>query len=272
MPYRQNQKTGEWWETDAQGNPIRPANAGNRPPADPAFPYKGQKAAADVNSTQVNTQGQAIDNRVKSASADALIRQAQADADKAANDAVVAKAQADMRGAGRPELNGAQFSDAIAQYNAAQQIDIMLKDLRDKFEKGPGATSGVRGLQDLIPWTEGNQRFNKASDRFRSWVKQGTGTTGGENNTVSEMKLRVWPANPEPRPSSGLAAFRMPTGGLRLWNSPLTAWAGFPLMIRASRWPQLMSTIRTAVCRNSPLLARGSPRRKATGRITPQRT
>ena len=78
-------EAGNVWETDAQGNAIRllqPAGQGEVFQLDPAAGYKGPAAAASLNSTQVNTQGQVIDNRVAEATAPAVIAQAVGNAEK----------------------------------------------------------------------------------------------------------------------------------------------------------------------------------------------
>jgi hypothetical protein len=69
---------------NGQARVIGPAN---QPPMNPEYPYKGPKAAADVSNTTANTtrtavqtRGDLIDNRVKDATAPAMITKAEADA------------------------------------------------------------------------------------------------------------------------------------------------------------------------------------------------
>lgn len=91
---------------------------------------------------------------------------------------------------GRPEQTAAQFNDAIAQFNAALYLRNKQALLSQKFKQGPGSTSGIAGLLDYLPIPV-NSDFNTEANRLRAWAKQGTGTTGGENNSVAEMKLNL---------------------------------------------------------------------------------
>lgn len=118
-------------------------------------------------------------------------RKAAIDAAKAAEDTAKAQAEADAANYGRPLPSPPQFADALAQYNAADFIEKSLTDLRTIYGQGPGATTGAAGVFDFNPLSVPNQRFNTAANRLRAWAKQGTGTTGGENNSLAEMKLNL---------------------------------------------------------------------------------
>jgi hypothetical protein len=123
MPQARDE-AGNIWETDAQGNPVRLIQAAqSQMTVGNPNPYAMPKAAADVASTQVNTQGQAIDNAVKSATAQDLIIKAQADARAAVANA--AKAEADAKAAqdaGKP-VDVATLRAARAE--ALQRLELV---------------------------------------------------------------------------------------------------------------------------------------------------
>jgi hypothetical protein len=203
MSYRQDLETGEYVEVDAQGNPVsRPPAGGvyNLPNPARAQSQANENARLDLARQAAARAAQAASASQGNAAASLNLQQTKflADLEK---EGKTLDAQGNIapipgwmptpkNGAGRPEMTAAQFSDAIAQYNAAQQIEKMLVELRQTFARGQGKTSGAYGVQDFLP-TEANKSFDKAAGRLRAWAKQGTGTTGGENNSLAEMKLNL---------------------------------------------------------------------------------
>lgn len=91
---------------------------------------------------------------------------------------------------GRPAPTAATYDAGIQKFNAAQYLKTTNNELQNLYAKGPGRTSGIAGLLDLLP-TPSNAAFDSKANQLRSWVRQGTGGTGGENNTLGEMKLNV---------------------------------------------------------------------------------
>lgn len=86
--------------------------------------------------------------------------------------------------------------DAIQGYNDAASLERIADQLQAQFDAGPGATSGIAGLQDYLPLSE-NKVMNDTSFQARGYVKRGLGFTGGEGNTVGEIGLNYGPYLPE---------------------------------------------------------------------------
>lgn len=87
-------------------------------------------------------------------------------------------------GAGN-KATAAQRTEAIQGFNDAVALRNIAKQLRERFEQGPGATQGIAALQDFLP-TAANRGFDTAAQRARGYVKRSLGFTGGEGNTVAE--------------------------------------------------------------------------------------
>jgi hypothetical protein len=83
------------------------------------------------------------------------------------------------------KATAAQRTDAIQGFNDAAALRNIAKELRQRFEQGPGATQGVAAIQDFLP-TASNRGFDSAAQRARGYVKRSLGFTGGEGNTVAE--------------------------------------------------------------------------------------
>lgn len=81
-------------------------------------------------------------------------------------------------------------ADAIGQWNAAMEIDRILADMRGAYAKGPGATKGIRGIQDFFD-TPANQSFDTAANQSRGIVRNALGLTGGEANTATEANMNL---------------------------------------------------------------------------------
>ena len=97
---------------------------------------------------------------------------------------------------GRPALTAGLFGDSIAAYTAASDLDKLADDLQAKFDAGPGTTSGIRGVQDYLPFSE-NRVFNDTANRARGTIKTAFGFTGGENNTIAEAEMNYGPFLPQ---------------------------------------------------------------------------
>lgn len=87
-------------------------------------------------------------------------------------------------GAGN-KATAAQRTEAIQGFNDAVALRNIAKQLRERFEQGPGTTQGIAALQDFLP-TAANRGFDTAAQRARGYVKRSLGFTGGEGNTVAE--------------------------------------------------------------------------------------
>lgn len=181
MPQARDE-AGNIWETDAQGNPVRLLRVGGSAPSSVApNPIKVREANAGYDSTVTGTQGKVLDNRITAATLPAQITKTNAEATQA------------QQGTRMNGLGDKQYSDALDQFNSAMQIQTLLGDLRGAYKEGPGATKGLAGFQDYVPdfLNGGNERFNTAANRMRAFAKAGTGATGGENNTATEMKINL---------------------------------------------------------------------------------
>ena len=99
----------------------------------------------------------------------------------------------------RPDLTSKEYTLNIETFRGAEEAEQRLNRLREIYAEGPGGTTGLRGLYDWLPnrLTPSNQNFDKAGGRFRSDMKQATGTTGGENNTLAEMRFNLGKYIPE---------------------------------------------------------------------------
>jgi hypothetical protein len=84
---------------------------------------------------------------------------------------------------------------AISGYNSAQLLDRQIADIEAAYKAGPGATAGVRGLADYLPYTV-NKQFDSAGNAARGLVGQALGFTGGQLNTEKEAETAVGPYLP----------------------------------------------------------------------------
>lgn len=168
------------WDSPASPSmtvPIGPRNP--RLPAQIESDILGNaQTGASTARTRVQTVGDALQNQITGATAPAVVA-------KTGADAVAAQQATRFNG-----LSAPQYADALAQLNAANFLAKQHADLSRLFKAGPGSTSGLAGLLDFLP-TPSNQNFDNSANRLRAWAKQGTGTTGGENNSVAEMKMNL---------------------------------------------------------------------------------
>ena len=180
MPYLRNKRTGETiWVDDGA-----PRTIGTPDPIKVAGATKAQnEAAASIYEPQT-------------AAADVKLKEAQAE-----NEAL--KAAAARANAGLPDLTPAARQEAITNLQSALEMSPMIRDLQDRFEEGPGATKGIQGLLDYLPWRQENERFDAAANKFRGSVKRSQGFTGGEGNTAAEAQMNIGAFIPSSRQRDG---------------------------------------------------------------------
>lgn len=196
-------EAGNIWETDAQGNPVRLIQAANQAPqmpADPSFPYEGAQAQAQAQNTGAQAQ-------VNQATIPAQINTANAQATTAARTSQTAglpegfmwgpdgRTAVPIPGYSRQGLSPEIRSQAIQTYQDAAALERAADELVRLYEAGPGATSGLQGLQDYLP-TDANKVFNDAGQQARGYVKRALGFTGGEGNTATEASALYDPYLP----------------------------------------------------------------------------
>ena len=176
-------EAGNIWEVDAQGNAVR---------------FIGKQGAPQANTlitkqaNPVEQQGDVLKNQLTQVQIQKAIDELQK------GDKPNLPTGYRMRADGTAELipgvaapgtgnkaTAAQRTDAIQGFNDAAALRNIAKELRQRFEQGPGATQGVAAIQDFLP-TASNRGFDSAAQRARGYVKRSLGFTGGEGNTVAE--------------------------------------------------------------------------------------
>lgn len=202
MPQAQDE-AGNIWETDAQGNAvrlIRAANAAPQMPADPTFPYQGAQAQAQAANTGAQAQ-------VNQATVPAQITSANADATAKTRTAQTAglpegfmwgpdgRTAVPIPGYSRQGLSPEIRSQAIQTFADADALERAADEIERLYKTGPGATSGLAGIQDYLP-TSANKVFNDAGQQARGYVKRALGFTGGEGNTAAESSALYDPYLP----------------------------------------------------------------------------
>lgn len=93
-------------------------------------------------------------------------------------------------------LSPKERADAIAGYNAGNELDKIIAEMETLFKAGPGSTSGLGGVADYLPLTQ-NQRFDAAGNAARGFVGTALGFTGGQLNSVQEAQMAVGPFLPQ---------------------------------------------------------------------------
>jgi hypothetical protein len=136
--------------------PLNSAPTVVQAPYNPAAAYELPKAAAGLQSTQANTQGQYIDNRIKEATAGATIAQEQGQAEKMQLE--IEKLRREL--AQGPQINPqqAELRDRISRLN---QLTAQLDRVQELYDAGPGKTSGIGGIADYLP-SDANAAFDAA--------------------------------------------------------------------------------------------------------------
>lgn len=186
------------WYKDASGKPVWRDDAPLRGVPiglqDPAREFEAPQAAANINKTNAD-----IRNAGERIGIDAAAERRQQLSQ------VAELFQKGLRPDGRggvemvpgwsppvkaPELSAEMRGKALAQWNAAGQVDAQMDKVRSRFADGPGSTWGPAGLWDYLP-TPDNENFDESANRLRPLLKNLLGVTGGENNAIAEMKLNL---------------------------------------------------------------------------------
>jgi hypothetical protein len=162
-------------------------------------------------------QGQMLNNRKAEAELPFAAPKAQADASRAGSEATIAGAQAPfardiaqanrdkakydadtakINASGQIRLTPQVRAEALAGFRFSEQLQQTADALLGKFNAGPGATHGLHGLEDYLPYTA-NQQFDTAAQKSRGIVGQTLGFTGGQLNTPREAEQAVGPFIPQ---------------------------------------------------------------------------
>jgi hypothetical protein len=158
---RAKDEAGNVWETDASGNAVRlisPA-PGPQMPADPTFDRQAPKMDADIYNTNTNARGNEIDNSIKTATRDAAIRKALAEAS-------AAEAEAGIKNrtlGATPTLSEDQRKAQVQRGNLdslVQQIN-RTQDLYSNSQDGFGFM-GLGSVGEYLP-TQANSQFDAAA-------------------------------------------------------------------------------------------------------------
>lgn len=173
-------EAGNIWEVDAQGNAVRLVQAAGSPPPQqkgtvytpPPTPKAPREAPSgyrwDANGNLQVIPGGPADKPDPSAPGST------------------------------PDVTAKIRSDALGQFNGARMLNQAQSTMVDAYKKGPGKTSGIYGLSDMLPgWmSERNQNFNKDAEAGRGMVVQGLGLTGGSVNSMAEAQMWTGPYTP----------------------------------------------------------------------------
>lgn len=199
-------EAGNVWNVDANGNPVslaRPAgqHGGGQgvqvKPADPTIQYKGPKAAADV-------QGSQLDNRYKQIQIqEATDGRLPVGWRRKADGGAEPIPGVPVQDPNKPPITAAERANAIAGYQSAIALDKVITQLEEQFKAGPGATTGFGGIADYLPF-EANQRFDSTGNAARGTVGQALGFTGGQLNSVQEAEMSVGPYLPQSSDKDGV--------------------------------------------------------------------
>lgn len=113
-----------------------------------------------------------------------------------------------------PDVTAKIRADALTQFGGARMIGSAQTDLISAYKKGPGKTSGIKGLWDYLPGvlSERNQRFDKAGEGIQGRVVKALGLTGGSVNSMPEAKCGLGHMSPHQvigmgPPATALTAF-----------------------------------------------------------------
>lgn len=161
-------------------------------PPDPIEQARLGISQAQLGVTQQTAAATQQDRAADNARADALLPFQQR---KAAADAIVAERQATQAARPGANLTPVARGEAIQAFKDADALERAADEIEQLYRTGPGATSGLAGLQDYLP-TDANKVFNDAGQRARGYVKRALGFTGGEGNTVSESSALYNPFLP----------------------------------------------------------------------------
>jgi hypothetical protein len=181
-------KNGNLWDDGT--NPPTYVGPSQQSSVVPSNPRLIAKAQADAE-----RQARA-DARAEAAAARAAANAENQAANSAkANDLAERKFEFEQKRRNDAPLTAKDRADAIVEYNKAIQLRATIDDLVKKYRAGPGATSGAAGVADLLP-TPSNAAFDSAANKLRGSVKAAQGFTGGEGNTMGEVKMNIGPFIP----------------------------------------------------------------------------
>jgi hypothetical protein len=193
-------EAGHVWETDAQGHPVRlvqPAGqSGGQSgqvfsmPKDPT-----KEALTQANLGETNARTQQILHSISTQGQPSLPPGYRWKGGKVGGEAE--RVPGIDPNAGGTKISAQVRQAALAGYTSAQQLDDIIKDLETKFTNGPGATHGIKGLNDYNPLSTANQDFDNAGNAARGIVGQALGFTGGQLNTATEAAMAVGPYLPQ---------------------------------------------------------------------------
>lgn len=183
-------EAGNIWEVDAQGNAVRLIQAaGSPPPQQKGTVYTPPPKPEPRKTTyRVLTAQEAQDMGLPPGSY------------KMSSEGEVVKiAGVDPAAPGStPDVTAKIRADALTQFGGARMIGSAQTDLISAYKKGPGKTSGIKGLWDYLPGvlSERNQRFDKAGEGIQGRVVKALGLTGGSVNSMPEAKMWTGPYVP----------------------------------------------------------------------------
>lgn len=162
MPYVQNKRTGEWWEADAQGRPLRPVNAQPSLPSRPTVSATPLPASPQQVRDNARQDRKDADDRAQRTQ-DYALRRKQFLADLAKdgktldqNDNIV-----DIPG-WKPRLTPEQEKDLSARSTALASLVKQINRTQELGNQGPLATRGLSGLLDYNPFSSANVGFDTA--------------------------------------------------------------------------------------------------------------
>ena len=138
--------------------------SGPQMPADPTYPFQGQKAAADAVNAQANATGQQIQNSVTAGTAPTTIQTNQAPAGTIWNDPNdPSKGVRPIPGYVPPQQqeSAAERTDKEGRISRLNQLIAQINRVQTLYDDSVGKTKGVQGLKDRLP-TDANERFDTA--------------------------------------------------------------------------------------------------------------
>lgn len=152
--------------------PVGPAAAPQQQmpqmPADPTFPYAGPKAAADLVNAQTDAKGNAIDNSIKGATAEAVISKAKNEAISSGRKMRTEGLPAGfMWGPGETVIPIPGFRDPKQnvedrdRVSRLRQLTGQINRVQELYNQGVGTTKGVFGALDYLP-SDTNAQFDTA--------------------------------------------------------------------------------------------------------------
>lgn len=167
-------------------------------------PQVNPSVALDRTYKQGQIQGQAADlankplerQRLSAETVSAIAAAGRAPYQNQEAQANAAKALAEARRAQGPQLTAEVRKAAIDGYRNAKLLDKEIATIEADYKKGPGSTSGLKGLKDYLPYTS-NQLFDSAGSAPRGMVGNALSFTGGQLNTPREAEQAVGPYLPQ---------------------------------------------------------------------------